>query len=83
MRIRWRGLELPSSITVDDETLTDRFGSFAIEPFESGYGSTIGNSFRRILLSSIEGTAITSVRIKGVDHEFTSLKGVYEDTPQI
>lgn len=83
MRIRWRGLELPSNVRVDDETLTSRFGKFVVEPFERGFGTTIGNSFRRILLSSLEGTAVTSVRIKGVDHEFTSLPGVYEDVPVI
>ncbi len=83
MRIRWRGLELPSSVHVDDDTLTDRYGCFTIEPFERGFGSTIGNSFRRILLSSLEGTAVNSVRIDGVSHEFTSLEGVYEDTPLI
>lgn len=83
MRIRWRGLELPSNVRVEDETLTSRYGKFVVEPFERGFGTTIGNSFRRILLSSLEGTAVTSVRIKGVDHEFMSLPGVYEDVPLI
>jgi DNA-directed RNA polymerase subunit alpha len=83
MRIRWRGLELPSNVRVEDETLTNRYGKFIVEPFERGFGTTIGNSFRRILLSSLEGTAVTSVRIKGVDHEFMGLHGVYEDIPLV
>lgn len=83
MRIRWRGLELPSTVRAESETLTDKYGRFVIEPFERGFGTTIGNSLRRILLSSLEGTAVTSVRIKDVEHEFTALDGVYEDTPMI
>jgi len=83
MRIRWRGLELPSNVRVEEDTLTDRYGKFTVEPFERGFGTTIGNSFRRVLLSSLEGTAVTSVRIKGVDHEFTGMPGVYEDTPLV
>jgi DNA-directed RNA polymerase subunit alpha len=83
MRIRWRGLELPSNVRVEDETLTSRYGKFTVEPFERGFGTTIGNSFRRILLSSLEGTAVTAIRIKDVDHEFTSLPGVYEDVPVV
>ncbi|MEE9584534.1 MAG: DNA-directed RNA polymerase subunit alpha, partial [Candidatus Brocadiales bacterium] len=57
MRIRWRGFELPTRITVDQETLTDTYGKFTAEPFERGYGITIGNSLRRVLLSSLEGSA--------------------------
>ncbi len=83
MRIRWRGLELPNRLNCDKETQTDRFGKFEIEPFERGFGTTIGNSLRRILLSSLEGTAPTSARIKGVSHEFESPKGVSEDVPLI
>jgi DNA-directed RNA polymerase subunit alpha len=83
MRIRWRNFELPSKVVPDAETLTPEFGRFLIEPFERGFGHTIGNGLRRVLLSSIEGTAVTSVRIEGADHEFASLEGVYEDVTDI
>jgi len=83
MRIRWRNLELPSRVTPDKETLTNEYGSFVIEPFERGFGHTIGNGLRRVLLSSIEGTAITAVRIENAAHEFDSLDGVYEDVTDI
>ena len=72
MRIRWRGLELPSNVRVDDESLTSRFGKFVVEPFERGFGTTIGNSFRRILLSSLEGTAVTlTLNVAGSPAVFT------------
>jgi DNA-directed RNA polymerase subunit alpha len=83
MRIRWRSFELPSKVTPDTETLTSEYGSFVIEPFERGFGHTIGNGLRRVLLSSIEGAAITAVRIGGASHEFDSLDGVYEDVTDI
>ncbi len=83
MRLRWRGLELPSRVVCDKETLTDRYGKFLVEPFERGYGTTIGNSLRRILLSSLEGAAVTSVKIDGVPHEFTTVPGVLEDVSEI
>ncbi len=83
MRIRWRNFELPSKVTPDSETLTPEYGRFVIEPFERGFGHTIGNGLRRVLLSSIEGTAVTAVRIIGADHEFASLEGVYEDVTDI
>lgn len=83
MRIRWRNFELPSRVVPDPETLTPEFGRFVIEPFERGFGQTIGNGLRRVLLSSIEGTAITGVRIEGASHEFDSLEGVYEDVTDI
>jgi DNA-directed RNA polymerase subunit alpha len=83
MRIRWRGLELPSRVVRDDSVSTDRYGRFIIEPFERGFGTTVGNSLRRILLSSLEGSAITHIRIAGADHEFCSLPGVYEDVTDI
>jgi len=79
MRIRWRNFELPSKVQPDAETLTNIYGRFIIEPFERGFGHTIGNGLRRVLLSSIEGTALASVRIEGANHEFDSLEGVYED----
>lgn len=83
MRIRWRNFELPSRVTPDQETLTPEYGRFIVEPFERGFGHTIGNGLRRVLLSSIEGTAVTAVRIEGADHEFASLEGVYEDVTDI
>jgi len=83
MRIRWRNFELPSKVVPDPESLSPEYGRFVIEPFERGFGHTIGNGLRRVLLSSIEGTAITSVRIAGSTHEFDSLDGVYEDVTDI
>ena len=83
MRIRWRGLELPSRVVPDQETLTDTYGLFIAEPFERGFGTTIGNSLRRILLSSLEGSAVTEARIRGVQHEFTTIPGVVEDVTDI
>ena len=79
MRIRWRGLELPSKVVSDPKFKSDVFGRFSVEPFERGFGTTIGNSLRRILLSSLEGAAVTAIKIKGAQHEFTSLPGVLED----
>jgi DNA-directed RNA polymerase subunit alpha len=83
MRIRWRGLELPSRVVRDEQVSTETFGRFTAEPFERGFGTTVGNSLRRILLSSLEGAAVTHVRLKGADHEFTSLSGVAEDVTDI
>ncbi len=83
MRIRWRNFELPSRVEADDATLSDTYGRFHIDPFERGFGQTIGNGLRRVLLSSIEGCAVTAVRIDGASHEFDSLEGVYEDVAAI
>jgi DNA-directed RNA polymerase subunit alpha len=83
MRIRWRGLELPSKVIIDPKFKSDVFGRFTVEPFEQGFGTTIGNSIRRILLSSLEGAAVTAVKIKGAQHEFTSLPGVIQDVTDI
>ena len=79
MRVRWRGLELPSRVVVDPEVSTDVYGCFVVEPFERGFGTTVGNSLRRILLSSLEGAAPTAVKIHGAPHEFTALEGMAED----
>jgi DNA-directed RNA polymerase subunit alpha len=79
MRIRWRGLELPSRVLCIRESLTETFGEFHVEPFERGFGSTVGNSLRRILLSSLEGSAVTKIKIQGVQHEFSSIPGMVED----
>lgn len=83
MRIRWRGLELPSIVTCDRSTLTPTYGKFVAEPFERGFGATIGNSLRRILLSSLEGSSITQIKIHGAQHEFTTLPGVVEDMTDV
>lgn len=83
MRIRWRGLELPARVVRDESISSDMYGHFTIEPFERGFGTTIGNSLRRILLSSLEGAAVTEVRIAGAEHEFCSLPGVLEDVTDI
>ena len=83
MRIRWRGLELPSRVVRDEHISTETYGKFTAEPFERGFGTTVGNSLRRILLSSLEGAAVTHVKIKGAEHEFSSLNGVMEDVTDI
>ncbi|MEY2726514.1 MAG: DNA-directed polymerase subunit alpha [Planctomycetota bacterium] len=83
MRIRWRGLELPSRVSLDRETRSATYGRFVAEPFERGFGATVGNSLRRILLSSLEGSAVTRARIHGVQHEFTTIPGVVEDVTDI
>lgn len=83
-RVRWRGLELPTRVVADPKYAgQERFGRFTVEPFERGFGTTVGNSLRRVLLSSLEGAAVTSVKIKGADHEFMSLPGVIEDVTDI
>ena len=79
----WKGFQKPKRLEVDRETLTSTYGRFHAQPFERGFGTTIGNAMRRILLSSIEGAAITAVRIEGVLHEFSSIPGVVEDTTDI
>ena len=83
MRITWRGMELPTRVELDKQISTDRYGLFRVEPFEHGFGTTVGNSLRRVLLSSLEGAAVTSVKIAGADHEFASLRGVKEDATEI
>ncbi|MBN2645242.1 MAG: DNA-directed RNA polymerase subunit alpha [Desulfuromonadaceae bacterium] len=79
----WRDLIKPKRLQVDTRSLTESYGKFTAEPFERGFGTTIGNSLRRILLSSLQGAAITSVRIKGVLHEFSTVPGVTEDVTDI
>ncbi len=83
MRIRWRGLELPSKVVIDKSVSNETYGRFIIEPFERGFGTTVGNSLRRVLLSSLEGACVTSIKIAGAPHEFTSLEGVMEDVTDI
>jgi DNA-directed RNA polymerase subunit alpha len=83
MGIRMKEFAMPTKIEWDQSSYSSTYGKFIAEPFERGYAVTIGNSLRRILLSSIEGSAVTSIRIKGVDHEFSTIDGVLEDIPQI
>ena len=83
MHIRWRGLELPGSVTTDAKSLTSTYGKFVAEPFERGFGTTVGNSLRRVLLSSLEGSAVTQIKVGSALHEFTTIKGVQEDVTDI
>src|ERR1700722_16761553 len=83
LRIRWRGLELPNRVVSDRSSLSDTYGKFVAEPFERGFGVTVGNSLRRILLSSLEGSAVTQVKIQGVQHEISTIPGVVEDVTDI
>ncbi len=83
MHIRWRGMELPSSLEVDRDTLTSSYGKFTAEPFERGFGASVGNSLRRVLLSSLMGSAVTQIKIRGAQHEFTTIPGVLEDVTQV
>jgi DNA-directed RNA polymerase subunit alpha len=79
----WKGFQKPKRLEADTETLTATYGKFYAQPFERGFGTTVGNALRRVLLSSIEGAAITAVKIEGVLHEFSSLPGVVEDVTDI
>ena len=79
----WRGFQKPKRLAVESETLTNNYGKFSAQPFERGFGTTIGNALRRTLLSSIEGAAVTAVKIEGVLHEFQSITGVVEDATDI
>ncbi|MCZ7647854.1 MAG: DNA-directed RNA polymerase subunit alpha [Planctomycetota bacterium] len=95
MRIRWRGFELPTQVALEQDSATPNFGKFLVEPFERGYGVTIGNSLRRVLISSLEGGAVTSIRVSvtsaqdgqekttTASHEFMALPGVYEDVTDL
>ena len=79
----WKGFQRPKRLELERDTLTDRFGRFYAQPFERGFGTTIGNAVRRVLLSSIEGAAVTAVKIDGVPHEFSPIPGVVEDATDI
>lgn len=83
LRVRWKDFELPTRVTIEEASLTRTYGKFIVEPFEQGFGVTIGNSLRRILYSSIEGTAVIAVKIKNVPHPFTTIDGVLEDVLDI
>src|SRR6266480_6627903 len=82
-RMLWKGFQKPKRLAMDSESLTDKYGHFWAQPFERGFGTTIGNALRRVLLSSIEGAAITAVKIEGVLHEFTPIPNVTEDATNI
>jgi len=83
MNLRKKGFQLPDKIRFDEETLTNTYGKLIVEPLERGFGTTMGNSLRRILLSSLEGAAITAVKITGALHEFSTINGVKEDVINI
>jgi len=83
MGVKWRDFQMPKRLDCDEATYTSTYGKFVAEPFERGYGVTLGNSLRRILLSSIEGSAVTSIRVEGVQHEFSTLPGVLESVTEI
>ncbi len=81
--MKWKSLHMPKGVEVDETTLTDSYGKFEIQPLERGFGITLGNALRRVLLSSVQGAAIDSIRINNVHHEFSSIDGVVEDVPEI
>lgn len=81
--MKFKSLQMPKNIEVDEKTLTDRYGRYIVEPLERGFGTTLGNALRRVLLSSLQGAAITAIKIDGVLMEFTTIPGVLEDTTEI
>ncbi len=83
MGISWRDFQFPKRINIDESTYSPFYGKFIAEPLERGYGVTLGNALRRVLLSSIEGAAVTNIKIGGVLHEFSTIEGVKEDVPEI
>src|SRR5499425_3493698 len=83
MPVRLGRFEMPKRLTKEENTATETYAKFIAEPFEAGYGHTVGNSLRRVLLSSLEGAAITSIRITGAQHEFATLPGIVEDVTDI
>jgi DNA-directed RNA polymerase subunit alpha len=83
MGVKWRDFQLPKKLDCEESSYKENFGRFFAAPFERGYGITLGNSLRRVLLSSIEGAAVTSIKIAGVQHEFSSIPGVVEDVPEM
>lgn len=83
MGIKWRDFQLPKRLECDEASYTNTYGKFSAAPFERGYGVTVGNSLRRVLLSSIEGSAVTAIKVAGAHHEFSTIPGVMEDIPEI
>ncbi|MFA4888475.1 MAG: DNA-directed RNA polymerase subunit alpha [Candidatus Omnitrophota bacterium] len=83
MGIKWRDFQFPKRLECDEASYTETYGKFSAAPFERGYGVTLGNSLRRVLLSSIEGSAVSGIKISGVQHEFSTIPGILEDIPEI
>ena len=83
MGIKWRDFQLPKRLECDESTYTNTYGKFSAAPFERGYGVTLGNGLRRVLLSAIEGSAVTAVKIAGVQHEFSAIPGLLEDVAEM
>jgi len=83
MGIKWRDFQFPKRLECDEASYSETFGRFSAAPFERGYGVTLGNSLRRVILSSIEGSAVTGIKISGVQHEFSTIPGVLEDVPEM
>lgn len=83
MGVKWRDFQMPKRLESDESVYTDYYGKFIAEPFEQGYGITLGNSLRRILLSSIEGSAVTSIKVDGTEHEYSTIPGVMESVCEI
>lgn len=83
MGIKWKDFQLPKRLECDEAAYTNNYGKFYAAPFERGYGVTLGNSLRRVLLSSIEGSAVTSIKISGATHEFSTIPGLFEDIPEL
>ena len=81
--MKWKSLHMPKNLEVDEQTLTDSYGKFEIQPLERGFGITLGNALRRVLLSSIQGAAIDSIKVENIHHEFSTVPGVVEDIPEI
>ncbi|MGB9562067.1 MAG: DNA-directed RNA polymerase subunit alpha, partial [bacterium] len=81
--MRWKGMQFPKEILWDESVTTDKFGRFIMSPLERGYGITLGNALRRVLIASMQGVAITAIRIDGVQHEFSTIPGVLEDVSEI
>jgi len=81
--MKWKNLQMPKNVEMDDKNSTNRYGKFSIEPLERGFGVTLGNALRRVLLSSLPGAAVSAVKIDGVQHEFSTLPGVKEDIPEV
>lgn len=81
--MKWKNLQMPKNVETDEKSSTNRYGKFTIEPLERGFGVTLGNALRRVLLSSLPGAAVAAVKIDGVQHEFSTLTGIKEDVPEI
>ena len=81
--MKWKSMQMPKEVVLDEKSATSNYGRFTIEPLERGFGHTLGNAFRRVLLSSIQGTAVTAIRVGGILHEFSTIQGVLEDVTEI